>query len=76
MTLSKLYQGDTAMVMYADGLVLYICKAKIGSALSSAVWQIKKVDTTSGVIIQWADGDSNFNNLATDLATVKGLSYS
>ena len=76
MTLNKLYQGDTAMVMYQDGSVLYICNATMGSALSSAVWQIQKIDTTSGVVIQWADGNNLYDNTATSLAIVKAHSYS
>lgn len=41
---------------------VYIGKATIGSATSSAVWQIKKVDTTTGADTTWADGNDNFDN--------------
>lgn len=52
--------------------VMYIGKAAVGSAPGSAVWQIKKVDTTSGVIITWADSNANFDNVWDNRA---GLSY-
>jgi hypothetical protein len=47
-----------------------------GSLLSAAVWQIQKYDVSVGVSITFADGNSNFDNTATDLDTVKGHSYS
>jgi hypothetical protein len=43
--------------------VTYIGQAAIGSDESQAVWQVKKVDETSGIIITWADGDANFDNI-------------
>lgn len=33
--------------------VTYVGKAAIGSATSSAVWQIQKIDETSGMSITW-----------------------
>ena len=63
------------MVMYQDGSVLYICNAETSSALSSAVWQIQKIDTTSGVVVQWCDSDNLYDNTATNLVTVKGHTY-
>lgn len=51
----------------------YIGKAPIGSATSSAVWQISKLDTSSGLIKTWADGDASFNNVWDDRVS---LSYS
>lgn len=38
----------------ASSTVTYVGKAAPGSATSSAVWQIKKIDTSSGVDIKWA----------------------
>lgn len=55
------------------GDITYIANAIAGSAESAAVWQAKKIDATTGVVITWADGDTNFNNVATDLTA---LSYS
>ena len=44
-------EDNKALVLYEDGDILYVCKALIGSPLASAVWQIKKIDTTTGVVI-------------------------
>lgn len=46
-----------------DANVTYIGKAAVGSLTSAAVWQIQQVDETSGTVITWADGDSDFNNV-------------
>lgn len=50
-----------------------MAKAEAGSSQSDAVWRAKKIDETSGIIITWADGDTNFDNVATDLTA---LTYS
>lgn len=46
-----------------DSNILYIGKALEGASTADAVWQIKKVDSTSGVIITWADSDTDFDNI-------------
>jgi hypothetical protein len=51
----------------------YIGKAVTGSDEGDAVWQIFRMDETSGLKIEWADGNSNFDNIWSDYA---GLSYS
>ena len=66
---------NEALILYESGTTLYVCKAAIGSALSSAVWQIKKVDTSSGVVIQWCDSNSNYDNSCESLAVVQGYTY-
>lgn len=43
--------------------VTYIGKADIGSATSSAVWQIAKLDSSSGLIKTWADSNDSFDNI-------------
>jgi hypothetical protein len=53
--------------------VTYIAKAKIGTLQSASSWQVMKIDETSGSVITWADGNDNFDNIATDLT---GLNYS
>ena len=52
--------------------ITYIGKATIGSATSSAVWQIAKLDTSSGLSKTWA-GSAGFTQVWDDRA---GLSYS
>lgn len=55
------------------GALTYIGNAAIGAATSSAVWQIKRLDTTSGLTKKWADGNENFDNIFDNYAS---LSYS
>lgn len=56
-----------------SGNYTYIAKAKIGTDQSSASWQVLRIDETTGTIILWADGNENFDNIATDLTS---LTYS
>lgn len=56
-----------------DGTSTYVGVANPGTNQSSALWQCFKVDTSSGTIVTYADGNSNFDNVATDLTS---LSYS
>jgi hypothetical protein len=54
--------------------MIYIGMAEIGSLPSVAVWQIKRVDETTGLIITWADGDDAFDNIWNNRATT--ITYS
>jgi hypothetical protein len=54
------------------GDVDYVGEAAIGTATSAASWRIKKVDSTSGVVIQWA-GAGTFNQIWDNRAS---LTYS
>ena len=47
----------------SNSSVIYLGEAEEGSLGSDAVWRIRKIDYTSGVIITWADGDANFDNI-------------
>jgi hypothetical protein len=62
-------------VVYFDGTDIYECEAVAGSATTSAVWKVEKWDTASAVIGLFANGAGTYINLASDLATVKALSY-
>lgn len=55
------------------GSVTYIAYANPGTAESAASWQALKLDSSSGIRITWADSNTNFDNVATDLTA---LSYS
>ena len=69
-------EDNKAQIVYEDGDDLYICKAPIGTALGSAAWQIKRVNTADPITTTWCDGNANFDNTATDLETVRGHTYS
>jgi hypothetical protein len=45
------------------GYYTYIGRASIGSSVYSAVWQIKRLDESSGITILWADGNTNYDNV-------------
>lgn len=66
-------QNNYAVRTETSGSVTYVGKAEVGSASSSAKWQIQKIDETSGTVITWADGNALFDNIWDDRAT---LSYS
>ena len=51
----------------------YLGEAVEGSATSAAVWRIQRIQTASGVQIDWADGDSDFDGIFDDR---ESLSYS
>lgn len=67
---------NEALKVYISGTTIYVCKAAIGSALSSPVWQIHKFLMPDDITGQWCDTDDLYDNTATDLATVAGHSYS
>lgn len=56
-----------------DSNILYIGHAIIGSLESDAVWRIKKLDTTTGIVMEYADGNDRFDNVWDDR---ESLSYS
>ena len=49
--------------------ILYIGKAPVGSATSAAVWQIAKLDTSSGLTKTWA-GSAGFTQVWDDRASL------
>lgn len=70
---TRLVSKEMATKVTVSGTSTYVAKAPIASAQASAIWQAKKIDTTSGVVITWADGNASFDNVATDLTA---LTYS
>lgn len=57
----------------ASSTVTYIGNAAPGTATSSALWRVKKIDTSSGTAITFADGNDLFDNVWDNRAS---LSYS
>jgi len=52
-----------------DSNIDYVGEAVVGSGgEGDAVWRIKKIDSTSGIVIKWADGDAGLNNTWTGYA--------
>lgn len=50
--------------------VVYIGKAATAALTSTAVWQVAKLDTSSGLIKTWADGDASFDNTWDERTTI------
>jgi len=76
--LRSLEQGVTEtsyalQIDHASATITYIGEAEPGSATSAAVWRIRRVDTSSGTTVTWADGNQNFDNIWDNRI---GLTYS
>src|SRR3989304_4994459 len=71
--LSRNQADAVAVKITVVGSVTYLAVAAPGTAQATAKWQVKKIDETTGTVITFANGDSNFDNVATDLT---GLTYS
>jgi hypothetical protein len=58
----------------ASSTVTYVGEAAVASSENSAVWRIKKLETTGTVLkVTWADGNNHFDNVWANRAS---LSYS
>jgi len=53
---------------YNDGTYDYIAEAQPASATSAAVWRIIRVDSSGNII--YADGDTNFDNIADNYSSI------
>jgi hypothetical protein len=60
----------TIRVDQAASPILYVGKAPTGSAEASAVWQIIKVDLSTVILVKYADGDAEFDNVWNDRSTL------
>jgi len=59
-----------AIKITESGSYTYIGYANPGSDEADPVWKCLKLDDTSGLVMTWADGDTNFDNVATDLTAL------
>lgn len=65
--------SEVATRVAVSGSITYVGVAVVGSLTSDNVWQVKKLDETSGLIITYADGNSQFDNIWDNYAS---LTYS
>jgi hypothetical protein len=63
----NLMDGYQAVKITTVGSVSYIGLALPGSLQSAAVWQVFKYDAG---VVTYADGNPNFDNIATDLTSL------
>lgn len=71
--LQRLNASNMAVKVTVAGTNTFLALAAPGTSQATAKWQSRKIDTSTGVVITWADGNSDFDNVATDLTA---LSYS
>lgn len=53
--------------------LFYVGEASIAASTSSPMWRIRKIDTTTGVDVRWADGNSYYDNVWDDRASLTYL---
>ena len=56
-----------------SGGYVYVCRARVGTALATAKWLVYRIDQSTGSKM-FADGNDDFDNVATD-PTVLTYSY-
>ena len=61
--------GLQANRILIDGNYIYEGNAEIGSATSSAVWQISRFDKVN-LTTEWADGNSNYDNVFDNVTSL------
>jgi hypothetical protein len=60
---------------YDDGSTYeYFCWADAGTDIDDSFWAVCRL-TKADSTIDWADGDDNYDNVATDLSTVAALTF-
>jgi len=50
--------------------LFYVGEATFAASTSSPLWRIRKVDTSTGVDMRWADGNPNCDNVWDDRASL------
>ena len=46
--------------------LFYVGEANFAAPSSNPVWRIRRIDTSAGVDVTWADGNSNYDNVWDD----------
>lgn len=60
----------TTRVDEVSSTLMYVGKAQPGASTALPYWQIMRVDTTAGVVTAFADGNTNFDNVWDDRASL------
>lgn len=66
---------EVVRVDKVDDTTIYVGAARAGTAASAALWQIRRLTVagTASVAIEWADGNTDYDNVWDNRAS---LSYS
>jgi hypothetical protein len=67
--------SDSSTILALRGLVAgnytYVAEAQPSASITDAVWRCKEVfDDGTNFSVKWADGNTHFDNLANDLASL------
>jgi len=68
--------SNLSLMIYDDGTYQYFCEAIPGTLLTDSDWRIMRMKKDATSQITWCNGNTNFDNVATDGATVFALNYS
>lgn len=61
--------GDDTRLDEASATITYVGTAVAGTATSSALWSIKRLNSASGLVVTWADSDPTADKVWDDRAT-------
>lgn len=64
--------NSVSYIIYVDeasATVTYLGETVPDTATSASSWRIKKLDSTSGLIVTWADGNADFDKVWDDRAS-------
>ena len=60
-------------VIYETATHTYVGKASMGANEADSIWSIKRITTSSPYIVEWADGNSDNDNVMSDYLTLNYL---
>jgi hypothetical protein len=66
----RIQETNEKIAVRTSGNYIYVGYAIPGTLTSEAKWKIKRVDTTSGVDILYADANAFYDNVFDDYATL------
>ena len=71
-SLARLVSSNLAMRLddTTTSNVTYLGWARPGTATNEAKWRIKKMDDSSGLVVTWADGNTDFDNVWDNRASI------
>lgn len=61
--------GNDTRLDEASATITYVGTAVAGTATSSALWSIKRLNSASGLVVTWADSDPTADKVWDDRAT-------
>ena len=61
--------GNDTRLDEASSTITYVGTAVAGTATSSALWSIKRLNSSSGLVVTWANSDPTANNVWDSRAT-------